>query len=154
MTTTKDLTHSMAHYLMTIHKLNESNGRARITDIAREMNLTKGSVSLAINGLKKKKLVDDSDSSKDMVLTKLGHTEVHRVLSSRSLVYHLLKDVLDVTDKSALDDSCAIEHLISENTQRKIFKFLKDRCCNGATDSLCLCDYRDWPSYVKGLKSE
>ena len=49
-----DLSHSMTHYLLTIHKLKEDRGFARVTDIARELNLTKGSVSTAINNLKKK----------------------------------------------------------------------------------------------------
>ena len=37
-----DLSHSMTHYLLTIHKLKEQRGFARVTDIARELNLTKG----------------------------------------------------------------------------------------------------------------
>ena len=49
-----ELSHSMTHYLLTIHKLKEDRGFARVTDIARELNLTKGSVSTAINNLKRK----------------------------------------------------------------------------------------------------
>ena len=37
----KDLSHSMTHYLLTIHKLKEQRGFARVTDIARELGLTK-----------------------------------------------------------------------------------------------------------------
>ena len=42
-----ELSHSMAHYLLTIHKLKESKGYARVTDIAKDLGLTKGSVSTA-----------------------------------------------------------------------------------------------------------
>jgi Mn-dependent DtxR family transcriptional regulator len=48
-----DLTHSMVHYLLAIHKLKEAKGYARVTDIAHEMGLTKGSVSTALTNLKK-----------------------------------------------------------------------------------------------------
>ena len=34
----KDLSHSMTHYLLTIHKLKEQRGFARVTDIARELS--------------------------------------------------------------------------------------------------------------------
>ncbi len=43
-TSDNELTHSMAHYLLTIHKLKEEKGYARVTDIAKELGLTKGSV--------------------------------------------------------------------------------------------------------------
>ena len=53
-TSDNELTHSMAHYLLTIHKLKEEKGYARVTDIAKELGLTKGSVSTALNNLKKR----------------------------------------------------------------------------------------------------
>ena len=36
-TNESELTHSMAHYLLTIHKLREEKGYARVTDIAKEL---------------------------------------------------------------------------------------------------------------------
>ena len=57
-----DLTHSMVHYLFSIHKLKEKNGYARVTDVAKELNLTKGSVSIALSGLKKKELVVEDEN--------------------------------------------------------------------------------------------
>ena len=54
-TSESELTHSMAHYLLTIHKLKEEKGYARVTDIAKDLGLTKGSVSTALTNLKKKK---------------------------------------------------------------------------------------------------
>ena len=50
-----ELSHSMTHYLLTIHKLKEDRGFARVTDIARELNLTKGSVSNCYQQLEEKK---------------------------------------------------------------------------------------------------
>jgi DtxR family transcriptional regulator, Mn-dependent transcriptional regulator len=120
-----ELTHSMVHYLLAVHKLKEKNGYARITDIAKEMNLTKGSVSTAISNLKKKDLVVE-DESKFLSLSDNGHVEVHAILSNRTLLYYFLKDFVGVSDEYAHKDSCLMEHLLSEETREKLFGFMKN----------------------------
>ena len=119
-----ELTHSMVHYLLAIHKLKEDHGYARITDIAKEMGLTKGSVSISVNNLKKRNLVVE-DENKFLSLSDEGHSEVHGILSSRTLLYYLLKDVMGVSDKVAHKDSCLMEHLLSDESRDKLFKFMK-----------------------------
>ena len=123
-TSDSDLTHSMAHYLLTIHKLKESKGYARVTYIAKDMGLTKGSVSTALNNLRKKDLVVEDDS-KFLSLSERGHEEVHSILSSRTLLYYFFKDVLGVEDSVAHNDSCLMEHLLSNETREKFFQFMK-----------------------------
>lgn len=129
LTENDDLSHSMVHYLLAIHKLKDTRGFARVTDIARELNLTKGSVSTALNNLKKKNLIKEEEDCKFLLLTDKGHEEVHRVLSSRTLLYYFLRDFVGVTDEIALKDSCAMEHLMSSETSEKFFEFLKDLAC-------------------------
>jgi len=127
-----ELSHSMVHYLLTIHKLKEVKGYARITDIARELGLTKGSVSTAINNLKKKKLVLEEVDSKFLNLSKIGHKEVHQILSSRTLLYYFLKDFVGVDKDTAHKDACLMEHLMGHKTQKKFFEFMKNlSCCDG-----------------------
>ena len=128
-TNESELTHSMAHYLLTIHKLREEKGYARVTDIAKELGLTKGSVSTALNNLKKKELVEE-DESKFLSLSRTGHDHVHEILSSRTLMYYFLKDVLNVSDDTAHNDSCLVEHLLSGETREKLFMFMKDAAHN------------------------
>jgi DtxR family Mn-dependent transcriptional regulator len=119
-----ELTHSMVHYLLTIHKLKETNGYARVTDIAKDMNLTKGSVSTALNNLKKKDLVVEDDS-KFLSLSESGHEEVHAILSNRTLLYYFLKDFVGVSEEASHKDSCLMEHLLGEETREKLFGFMK-----------------------------
>jgi len=96
-----ELSHSMVHYLLTIHKLKEGRGFARVTDIAKDLGLTKGSVSTALNNLKKRNLVLEEDDCKFLNLTELGHKEVHKILSSRTLLYYFLKDFVGVSEAVA-----------------------------------------------------
>lgn len=124
-----DLSHSMVHYLLTIHKLKESKGYARVTDIAKDLNLTKGSVSTAINNLKKKNLVEEEEDSKFLLLTSIGHDEVHRILGSRTLIFYFLRDFVGVEEEVAEKDACQMEHLISPETSEKFFTFMKDLAC-------------------------
>lgn len=120
-----DLTHSMVHYLLAIHKLKETKGYARVTDIANEMGLTKGSVSTALSNLRKRELVLE-DESKFLSLSSTGHHAVHDILSSRTLLYYFLKDIVGVTEETAHKDSCLMEHLMSEETRNKFFNFMKE----------------------------
>jgi Mn-dependent DtxR family transcriptional regulator len=121
-----EITHSVAHYLLTIHRLKEVKGYARVTDVARELDITKGSVSTAMNSLKKRGLIKEEEGAKFILLTEQGHKIVHRILSSRILLYYFLKDVLGVSEKIAFHESCEMEHLLSTMTQEKLFYFLQD----------------------------
>ncbi|HXH29737.1 MAG TPA: metal-dependent transcriptional regulator [Bacteriovoracaceae bacterium] len=122
-----DLTHSMVHYLLAIHKLKESKGYARVTDIAIEMGLTKGSVSTALTNLKKRELVME-DESKFLSLSATGHDAVHGILSSRTLLFYFLKDIIGVNEEVAHKDSCLMEHLMSSDTRERFFNFMKSLC--------------------------
>lgn len=119
-----ELTHSMVHYLLTIHKLKEERGYARVTDIAKDLGLTKGSVSTAVNNLKKKELIEE-DESKFLSLSKEGHKHVHDILSNRTLLYYFFKDVVGISDEAAHQDSCLMEHLLSGESRQKLFRFMK-----------------------------
>lgn len=124
-----DLSHSMVHYLLTVHKLKERRGYARVTDIARDLGLTKGSVSIAINNLKKKGLAREEEDSKFLVLTDEGHREVHNILSSRTLLFYFLRDFVGVNEEAAQRDSCLMEHLLSSDTRTRLFNFMKELAC-------------------------
>lgn len=119
-----ELTHSMVHYLLTIHKLKEDRGYARVTDIALDLGLTKGSVSTAVNNLKKKNLIVE-DGNKFLSLSDKGHRHVHEILSNRTLLFYFFKDVVGISDEAAHKDSCLMEHLLSSEGRQKLFVFMK-----------------------------
>jgi Mn-dependent DtxR family transcriptional regulator len=157
-----DLSHSMVHYLLTIHKLKEGRGFARVTDIAKDLGLTKGSVSTALNNLKKRDLVKEEDDCKFLTLSELGHKEVHKILSSRTLLYYFLKDFIGVSEDIAAKDSCLMEHLMSSETNSKFFDFMKKmvNCCSESGEmtsmknfdvktSLNLCHFNSAEDFIE-----
>lgn len=155
-TSDSELSHSMAHYLLTIHKLREEKGYARVTDIAKELGLTKGSVSTALNNLKKRVLVVEDDS-KFLSLSNKGHKEVHKILSTRTLVYYFFKDILKVEDEVAHQDSCLVEHLLSHETTEGLFELMqnisKSKYSNLKT-SLSLNEFKNHHEFSEAQKGD
>ena len=142
-----ELSHPMVHYLLTIHKLKEGKGYARITDVAKDLELTKGSVSTAIKNLIEKGLIEHEEDTKFIVLTDQGHHIVHEILTSRTLLFYFFKDILGVDEKTAKQDACLMEYLMAEKTSEKLFEFMKTITANDGTNSLSIKTELDLSSY-------
>lgn len=117
------LTHSAAHYLMTIHELLETHGYARVTDIAKQLNITRGSCSISLKPLKKRGLVVE-DHNKFLLLSEEGKRLALIVEKNDELLELFLKDVLGVSQEQAEIDACKIEHLLSIETSIKLCSFI------------------------------
>ncbi|PIT86535.1 MAG: hypothetical protein COU33_02590 [Candidatus Magasanikbacteria bacterium CG10_big_fil_rev_8_21_14_0_10_43_6] len=117
------LTHSAAHYLMTIERLVQSQGYARITDIAKELNITRGSCSISVKALRKRRLVKE-DANKFLQLSKEGNELVQVIKRNDELLETFFKDVLQVDEWQAEIDACKIEHLVSMETSVQLAKFI------------------------------
>lgn len=118
------LTHSAAHYLMTIRELLETQGYARVTDIAKRMNITRGSCSISLKPLKKRGLVTE-DANKFLILSKEGRHLAEMVERNDELLEIFFRDVLDVNPDQAEVDACKIEHLLSLETSVKLCHFIE-----------------------------
>lgn len=117
------LTHSAAHYLMTIQRLVEENGYARNADIARELNITPGSSSISVKALKKRGLVEE-DANKFFRLSEEGQQLVFFIRKNDELLEKLFRDVLGVDAWQAEIDACKIEHLLSIETSMRLSQFI------------------------------
>ena len=152
------ITHSAAHHLMTIYDLLNKNGYARVTDVARSLEITRGSASITLKALKERGLVTE-DANKFLRLSEEGEKISHSIQSVRKIFKKFLITVLDVDSEQAEVDACKIEHLLSHETGKKLFGFLKFlstdkpevlafikafgdfKCtCTGSTESCEVCD--------------
>lgn len=118
------LTHSAAHYLMTIEELVEGQGYARITDIAKELEITRGSCSISVKALKNRGLIIEDDN-KFFTLSVEGKELVHVIQQNATLLKTFFKDILQVEEWQAEVDACKIEHLLSIETSMQLKKFLR-----------------------------
>ncbi|MBK9120908.1 MAG: metal-dependent transcriptional regulator [Phycisphaerales bacterium] len=118
------ITHSAAHHLMAIHDLIERLGYARVSDVARQLNITRGSVSISLQPLKRAGLVEQ-DENRHLRLSDTGQQLVGAVKAKRLLLRRLLAEVLGVQPEQAEIDACKLEHLVSNETAQHVLAFLK-----------------------------
>jgi len=118
------ISHSGAHHLMAIDGLLRKQGYARVTDVAKALNITRGSASITLKALKERGLVEE-DENKFLHLSKLGNSLAQRIESKRIILLKFLRDVLHVSPEQAEIDACKVEHLISTEAGELMLTFLK-----------------------------
>ena len=119
-----EITHSAAHHLMSVDDLVRKLGYARVSDVARQLNITRGSVSISLQPLKKAGLIVQ-DENRHLKLSAQGQSLVAAIKTKRLLMQRLFTDVLGVNAVQAEIDACKLEHLISNETARHIISFLR-----------------------------
>lgn len=113
---------SLEDYLETLLILEESRGKIRCVDVAGLMKVSKPSVNKAMNVLKEKGYVLQ-ESYGDIHFTKNGRELAERVYNRHKTISKFLHEILDVDVKTADQEACHIEHVISEETFQKIAHF-------------------------------
>ncbi len=119
-----EITHSVAHHLAAIRDLSQQHGYARVSDVARYLDITRGSASLTLKALKQRNYVLE-DLNKHLRLSEDGQRVVDVVMASRAIVRKFLRDVLHVEEKQAEIDACKVEHLLSVETGEKLLHFVR-----------------------------
>ena len=119
-----ELSHSAAHHLMAIHQLRKEHGYARVSDIAKHLSITKGSVSTAMKHLKERGYVQE-DPNRFLELTERGLEVVQETEATRLVVQRFLSDALGMDTDDAMIDACKVEHLISTEARARLVCFLR-----------------------------
>lgn len=117
------LQESAEMYLETIYVLSIKTGNVRSIDVAEHMGYSKPSVSRAVSLLKKGGYLT---MAKDGVLTLTdeGVKTAKSVFERHNVLTTFLKK-LGVSDETAAQDACKIEHVISNETIEAIKTFTK-----------------------------
>ena len=114
---------SMENYLETILMLSEVKPVVRSVDIANELGFRKPSVSVAVKNMKEKDYVEVSEEGY-ITLTKSGKKLAKSVYERHQFFKEWLMK-LGVDEKTANEDACSIEHVISDKTFKSIQKYVK-----------------------------
>ena len=115
---------SMEMYLETILILKERLHNVRAIDIAKQMNLSKTTVSIALKKLKENDYVDINDHNNYVTLTEKGLAIANNIYDKHKTLTDFLVSI-GVSKENAANDACKIEHDISEETFLCIKKYLK-----------------------------
>ena len=89
-----NLTNIQEEYLKTIYLLKKQQSKARITDIAKELNKTKPTVNYTINNLKEEGYIN-YEIYGDITLTEIGEKQARKILEAYDIVYLFLHETLN-----------------------------------------------------------
>ena len=113
---------SSENYLETILLLSRPGNKVRAVDIAGAMDFTRPSVSIAMKKLRENSLIE-VDSDGYITLTDNGRKIAESMYERHMLISNLLIS-LGVDDKTAMEDACRIEHVISEQSFLAIKEYM------------------------------
>ena len=109
---------SAEDYLETILMLTERQGKVRSIDVVNELGFTKASVSIAMKKLRENGYIA-VDGEGNLTLLPPGQEIAERIYSRHRLLTHFFIQ-LGVDEKTAAEDACRAEHVLSETTLAKI----------------------------------
>ena len=109
-------------YLETIYLLSLKNEHVRSLDIAKGMGFSKPSVSRAVHILENNDYIT-IDTNGYIHLTDKGYNHAKNIYERHTVLTKMLTS-LGVEEKTAEEDACKIEHVISEETFSAIKKHI------------------------------
>ncbi len=110
-------------YLETIYVLSKERASVRSIDIAESMNFSKPSVSRAVGILKQEDCIAiDRDGS--ITLTEKGLSLAKKIFERHTVLSQILMQ-LGVAEKTAVEDACKIEHVISDESFETLKRYLQ-----------------------------
>lgn len=117
-------TESQENYIETIHILSKKKPVVRSVDIANELGFKKPSISIAMKSLREQELITVTEEGY-IYLTPAGLKIAKAVYERHQVLTEILKKI-GVSEETAEDDACRIEHVISQETFKCIKNKLKE----------------------------
>lgn len=110
------------NYLEAILMLKKEKGNVRSIDVAHHLNVTKPSVSIAMKGLKEEGYIT-IDEAGGISLTESGMSIANNMYERHNVIAMALM-ALGVPEEIAFEDSCKIEHDLSNESFEKLKEYL------------------------------
>lgn len=117
-----NINESAENYLETILMLSKKLPVVRSVDIANELGFKKSSVSIAMKNLRENQHITVSDAG-FIFLTDSGRQIAEMIFERHELISSWLMRI-GVSEETALEDACKMEHVISPESFEAIKKFI------------------------------
>ena len=112
------MTQSLEDYLEMVSFLSD-DGEVRVTDIATRLGVSKPSVLTALKTLEEQGLIEH-ERYRTVILTQKGASQAAEIRERHDFLTSFLRDTLGVSPKTAEDDACKMEHILSDETIGKM----------------------------------
>ena len=116
---------SAENYLETILMIKNRKGAVRSIDIANDLGFSKPSVSVAMKNLRNNGYME-VDENGYITLLESGREIAEKMYERHTTLSEWLIS-LGVDEKTAVDDACRIEHIISAESFEAIKKLIKEQ---------------------------
>ena len=116
------LTSSLEDYLEIICNYEKERQVVRAVDISKALNISRASVTEALQKLASKNLIT---YEKTIKLTDEGREKAIEVVSKHKVLQIFFEDILGLDSQEASENACRIEHVTSEKAFDKISDFIK-----------------------------
>ncbi len=110
---------SKEDYLELIYELSSSKSDFKAVDIAKRMNISRASVSEALQKLASQGYLV-YEKYKPAILTEKGRELAQRVYHKHNVLCSFFKNFLDLSEEEAQINACRIEHVITDSAFEKI----------------------------------
>ncbi len=118
------LSSTMEDYLEAVYSLKKQYGCARVSQLARQLDVKSPTVNAAVKFLSDKGLVTHKKYG-FVDLTKKGERSALKVQNKHDILFRFLTEFLMLDHSTAQEEACRIEHAISQQTFVRLNKFFK-----------------------------
>lgn len=128
----------LEEYLESILDIEEKDGIAKTSAIAKCLKVSPASVTEALQVLAEKGFIH-YEPYRGAVLSDRGREMAKKVKRRHRLLEVFLSDVLHINRENVHDEACKMEHTLSDETERALCKLLKApaRCPHGSLIEAC-----------------
>lgn len=119
----EEMSIAMQNYLELIYELSLDGKKARVSDIAKHLGVSKPSVNNAVVVLAKDGYVI-YEKYADVKLTPKGKETAEFICDKHQTIKQLFVEVLNIDEGVADKDACLIEHVISNESIKAMQEFL------------------------------
>ncbi|MCB2199420.1 metal-dependent transcriptional regulator [bacterium] len=119
-----ELSSNMEDYLETIYLQDLEGQAAKVKNIADAMGVSKPSVTEALSVLQDRGLVLHQKYG-DIELTEKGRVTAEDIYYRHQLFHDFFLNILGVSEEQAEDDACKVEHLVSDETTKRVEALLE-----------------------------
>lgn len=120
----KNLSSGLEDYLEAIYIAHINNKPLKGAELARQLNISRASVSEALAKLVSKDLIK-YNSYEAILITDYGIQEARKVYNKHHTLEQFFEKVLGIEKNEASDNACKIEHIISQNVLDEMTYFTK-----------------------------
>ena len=121
----KNLSSGLEDYIEAIYIAHINDKPLKGAELARQLNISRASVSEALSKLVSKELIN-YNSYETISITEKGIKEAKKVYQKHNIIKDFFTNVLNIEKEEASENACKIEHIISQNILDKMKDFTEN----------------------------